>query len=180
MSGPQSVTDVTHHYETAEQFCQRNIREMKRKADHNKREALWSFISVISTTLTTPVLVTLGTGMFLSKVAPSALSLAAAGFTAWLQQRKPQQLWVIYRTAQRDLEDHLTRYRYGLVPYQEAIAPDKMLAERVAEIALSVHQQWLPLIPNPDGLRSIHHVSTPNRDGKFYSASVPDRPDTSL
>jgi SMODS and SLOG-associating 2TM effector domain 1 len=128
--------------ETAQQFCQRIIGGVKRKADHNKREALWAFIAVIATTLSTPVFVTLGPGVFWGKVVPSVFSLAAAGCTAWLQLRKPQQLWAMYRTAQRELEDHQTRHRFALAPYEGIAAPDKMLAERVAEVAMGLHQQW--------------------------------------
>lgn len=163
--------------ETAQDFCQRTIDGLKRKSDHNKREALWTFIAVIVTTLSTPMFVTLGSGVFWGKVVPSVLSLAAAGCTAWLQQRKPQQLWAMYRTAQRELEDHLTRHRFALAPYEEAGAPDKMLAERVAEIALGLHYQWVPLVPNPDGLRSLQHPSTPAQNGKDHVPQLSSRPD---
>jgi hypothetical protein len=163
--------------ETAQQFCQRTIDGLKRKADHNKHEALWTFIAVIATTLFTPVFVTLGSGLFWGKAVPSVLSLVAAGCTAWLQQRKPQQLWAMYRTAQRELEDQQTRHRFALAPYEGAADPDKMLAERVAEIALGLHHQWVSMVPNPDGLRFLQPPSTPAQDGKDHAAQLPSRLD---
>lgn len=96
--------------------------------------------------------ITLGPGLVLGKVVPSLLSLIAAGSTAWLQQRKPQQLWSIYRGAQRELEDQEAKYRFRLGEYETAPDPNKLLAERVAAIALNAHHQWLPTVPNPDKL----------------------------
>lgn len=143
--------------ETVQEFCADTIHGLATKADHNKREALYSFVTVIVATLATPLFVTLGEGLFWGKIVPSSLSLLAAASTAWLQLRKPQQLWAIYRTAQRELEDQQTRHRFQLGPYDEAVDADKELAKRVAEIALRVHHQWLPMIPNPDNLRVVQH-----------------------
>jgi hypothetical protein len=169
---------ATEPDETAAQFCKRTIIGLTRKADHNKREALWTFMTVIATTLATPVFVTLGPGVFLGKVVPSVLSLLAAGCTAWLQQRKPQQLWTMYRTAQRELEDHQTRHRFALFPYDGLADPDRVLAERVAEIALNLHHQWAPLVPNPDSLRALQASSATTQDGKDHVAQLPSRQDT--
>ena len=102
--------------------------------------------------LATPMFITLGPGRVLGKIVPSTLSLIAAGSTAWLQQRKPQQLWSIYRGAQRELEDQETKYRFCLGEYETTPDPNKLLAERVAAIALNAHRQWLPTVPNPDKL----------------------------
>src|SRR5829696_1738539 len=92
------------------EFCDRLIRGFSTKADKKKIEAVACFLLVITSTLSAPLFVTLGTGVLWGKVVPSALSLAAAGATAWLQLRKPQQLWTMYRSAQRELEDHRTRF----------------------------------------------------------------------
>jgi SMODS and SLOG-associating 2TM effector domain 1 len=177
MNPPSHDTRAPETVETAQQFCERTINGLRKKADHNKREALWTFMAVIAATLATPVFVTLGPGIVLGKVVPSVLSLMAAACTTWLQQRKPQQLWAMYRTAQRELEDQQTRHRFALSPYEGVAAPDKMLAERVAEIALGLHHQWVPLVPNPDGLRSLQRSSTHHQDGKDHVDQLPSRPD---
>lgn len=134
------------------QHCNNLIAGMKTKADHNKREALLCFLLVIGASLVAPLFVTLGEGLWLGKIVPSALSLLAAGATAWLQLRKPQQLWTIYRSAQRELEDCAARYQYQIDDFAEAGTRDKRLAKQVADIALGVHHQWVPLVPNPEKL----------------------------
>src|SRR5262249_26077163 len=136
-------------------FCRRTIGGIKLKADHNKTESLWCFYIVIFCTLTPPLFITLGQDIWLGKVIPSVLSLFAAAATAWIQLRRPQQLWGLYRTAQRELEDQQTKYRFRLAEYGDAPNPDKLLAERVAALALNLHQQWIPLIPNPETLKTI-------------------------
>jgi hypothetical protein len=141
--------------EDALSFCERSREGLRKKADHNKSEALGCFIVVISCTLAAPLFITLGSGFWLGKVLPSILSLAAAGATAWLQQRKPQQLWALYRGAQRELEDHETKRKYLIGEYEAAKDPDKLLAEKVAAIVLNVHYQWLPIVPSPDNLKTL-------------------------
>lgn len=137
------------------EFCRQTIEHYKAKADHNKSETLRCFILVIVCTLTTPLFITLGPGLWLGKVAPSVLSLIAAGATAWLQQRKPQQLWSLYRTAQRELECHEIRYSYHIEEYEEPGNPEKTLAKNVASIILNTHRQWIPMVPAPDSLNVL-------------------------
>ena len=139
--------------EPPEAWCDRLISGFKKKADHNKRESQGCFLAVIGTTLATPLFVTLGEGMLLAKVVPSLLSASAAGATAWLQLRKPQQLWAMYPGAQRELEDHRARHRYRLGTYAEATDPNTLLAEKIADIAIGVHHQWLPMVPSLNQLR---------------------------
>jgi hypothetical protein len=128
--------------ETVVAFCQRTLNGIKAKADHNKAEALWCIRITMGSALVLPLFVTLGEGVVFGKIVPSVLSLVAAAGTAWLQQRRPQQLWGLYRTAQRELEDQQTKYRYRLLDYEKSENPDKLLAERVAAVALNLHQQW--------------------------------------
>lgn len=141
--------------EDALSFCRRSCEGLRKKADHNKNEALRCFIIVISCTLIAPVFITLGNGFWLGKVLPSVLSLAAAAATAWLQLRKPQQLWALYRGAQRELEDQETKRRYLIGEYETSKDADKLLAERVAAIVLNVHYQWLPIVPSPENLETL-------------------------
>jgi hypothetical protein len=77
------------------------------------------------------------------------LSLAAAAATAWLQLRKPQQLWALYRSCQRELEDHRAKHHFAIEPYNEG-DHDRVLAAKAAEVAMTAHHGWLPLIPNPE------------------------------
>jgi hypothetical protein len=142
-------------------FCERKISHFKEKADHNKAEALRCFIGTIACTLSTPLFVTLGSGLWVGKIIPSVLSLLAAAATAWLQLRKPQQLWSLYRTTQRELEDRQVRYRYLVGEFRDVADPDKLLAENVADIALAAHQQWALLVPTPERIKALAAGSSP-------------------
>jgi hypothetical protein len=131
------------------------IAGFKMKADHNKTESLGCFIVVVSCSLISPLFVTLGDGVFLGKVLPSVLSLCAAGSTAWLQLRKPQNLWSLYRDCQRRIEDHLYKYEYRLTEYDAPEpARDKLLADAVRSVAWDAHQKWLALVPNPETIET--------------------------
>lgn len=108
-------------------------------------------LSLIAT-LSAPLFITLGEGILLGKIVPASLAAIASFCTAWLQLRKPQQLWSLYRGAQREVEDEQTRYRFRIGGYSETDDPDRLLVERVSGIALSLHQKWAPLVPTPEGL----------------------------
>ena len=134
-------------------FARSTIKGFAEKANHNKSESLRCFVIVVSCSLLSPLFVTLGDGMWLGKVVPSALSLFAAGSTAWLQLRKPQSLWTLYRDCQRRLEDHLTKYEYKLAEYDVGdIERERLLADAVRGIALDAHMRWLPLVPTPEAI----------------------------
>lgn len=128
---------------------------LREKADHNKNESQWCFTLAIGCTLVAPLFVTLGEGIIYGKVIPASLSVLAAGLTSWLQLRKPQRLWSIYRRAQRELEREKSHYDFKLGDYSSGADPDKLLAQRVADIAFKVHEQWEGLIPEADALISI-------------------------
>lgn len=138
--------------ENAEQYCNRILAAMQKKADHNKTESLNAFLLTIVSSLAAPLFVTLGDTTFVGKVVPSILSLAAAGSTAWLQLRKPQQLWSLYRSAQRELEHAQVQYRFKLGDFENAENPEKILADKGSQIALHVHHKWTALVPNPEGI----------------------------
>lgn len=133
----------------------------KRKADHNKTESLACFIAVISFTLVAPLFVTLGEGTLFGKVVPSVLSLCAAACTAWIQLRKPQTLWALYRDCQRRIEDALTQYDYSTGRYAvDAEEKERLLADSVRQVAWKAHEQWLPLVPTPDAINTKPTVGT--------------------
>jgi hypothetical protein len=87
---------------------------------------------------------------------PAVLSVCAAGATVWLQVRKPQRLWALYRRAQRELEREKAAYDFGLDEFQETDERERLLAKRVSEIAFRVHEQREGLVPEPDSLGSVN------------------------
>lgn len=148
---------ISDQEENAEQLCQRIITHFEVKANHNKNESLRCFIVIIVCTLLTPLFIALSPAenVWLSKVIPSVLSVVAAGAAGWLQQRKPQQLWSLYRTAQRELEVQKLKFLHQIEEYETAPAPRKILAQKIAAVILSTHQQWMPIVPSPDNLKLL-------------------------
>lgn len=142
-------------YDSALEFYGDVRNSLKEKADHNKWESQLCFFSVICFSLLSPLFVTLGTGLFLGKIMPAGLSVCAAAATSWLQLRKPQRLWALYRRAQRELEREKTSFDFQLEEYKDAGDTDKLLAQRVSDIAFKVHEQWEGLVPNIDGISSL-------------------------
>lgn len=136
----------------AHAFCRETIAGIKKKADHNKNEALAAFIVTIVATLCAPLFITLGDGRMTGKIIPSVLSLLAAAATSWLQLRRPQHLWGLYRGAQRELEDEITKYDYRIGDYENEPDPAKLLASRVAAVTLELHHKWAPMIPSLEQL----------------------------
>lgn len=140
---------------TAAEYAVAIRSSFEKKAGHNKAEALWCFGFVVGFTLAAPLFVTLAESRFWGKIVPAVLSICAAGLTTWLQVRKPQQLWALYRTCQRRIEDAQTRSRYSLGEFEGATNPEQLLAKEVAEIAMFAHQQWIPLVPSPENLGAM-------------------------
>jgi hypothetical protein len=141
-------------FETPVDYYSEVRRGLREKADHNKRESQVAFFAVICFTLAAPLFVTMANGWLWGKLVPATLSVLAAGATAWLQLRKPQRLWAIYRRAQRELEREKAAYDFRLNAYGEANDRDKLLASKVSEIAFRAHEQWEGLVPEPDALVS--------------------------
>lgn len=148
------LNDKTESIDNILIVCENTIKGFKIKADHNKNESLICFITIVCGTLITPLFITLGSGLILGKIVPSILSVIAAGFTSWLQLRKPQQLWVMYRSAQRILEDQKLKYIYRICEY-DTKEPDKLLAEKIAEVAIGTHNQWVSVVPTPEKLSVV-------------------------
>lgn len=146
--------------QSAEKYCKSIIDSFKSKATHNKNESIYFFWVSMGGALLAPIFVTLGEGManalgsygsvfVFSKLIPSILSVAVAFSTAWLQLRKPQQLWALYRTSQRELENCLSEFQYKIKDFENCENTEKLLAKKVSEIALAAHYHWLPMVPNP-------------------------------
>lgn len=138
--------------ETPLEYAVKISNSFKEKADHNKTESLTCFTLILVASLGAPLFITLGEGVFWGKVVPSVLSVIAAGLTSWLQLRKPQKLWSMYRGAQRLIEDHITKYNFKVGDYKNPAEADSLLAEKVAEIALNAHNEWTSVIPSPEAL----------------------------
>jgi hypothetical protein len=138
-------------FKSAEAYCALSSASFERKANHNKRESQFCYLMVTIATAIAPIFIAFGEGLIIGKIVPSLLSVAAAGAASWLQLRKPQQLWALYRTAQRQLEVELVNYRLQLPQYSREDR-DRILIERVNTLALDVHGRWLALVPSPDNL----------------------------
>lgn len=152
MSWRHDVTVPEDKFDSALDYYKSERKGMREKANHNKLEAQACFASIIACTLLAPLFVTLGDGVFFAKVVPSFLSVTAGGLTSWLQLRKPQRLWVLYRRAQRELEEQKANYDFKDGEFTEADEPDKLLARKVTHVARWVHDAWEGLIPEPDML----------------------------
>ncbi|MBW8298206.1 MAG: DUF4231 domain-containing protein [Hydrogenophaga sp.] len=148
-------------YPTVEEFYSDVRRGFREKSNSNKLESQIAFACVICFTLASPLFVTLATDWYFAKMTPAILSVLAAIATSWLQLRKPQRLWSLYRRAQRLLEKEKTDYDYRLNDYESCDAPEKLLAMKISEVAFWAHEQWEALVPEPDMLahdknRRIH------------------------
>lgn len=151
--------------QSAEEYCQSMINGFEKKSTHNKKESMYFFWVSMGGALLAPLFVTLGEDMakllgdygsifIFSKLIPSILSIAVAFSTAWLQLRKPQQLWALYRTSQRELENSLSEFQHKIKDFTNSTTSDKLLAVKVSEIALASHYAWLPMVPNPENVSS--------------------------
>lgn len=140
----------------AEQYAIEQANHYKKKADHNKAESIWCFKGAMVCSLLCPLFVSLGDGVWLSKIIPSLLSVLAAFSTAWLQLRKPHTLWAVYRTAQRKIETTLAHYQFRVEKFNDlsdAIEQaDKLLISEITNFASEAHNTWAQNIPDTSGL----------------------------
>jgi|SRR5665213_1221099 len=148
-------TDIGTNDVTALNYNKKLIEGLRAKANHNKIESQLTFALVVGASLAAPLFVALGSDWLYGKVVPAVLSLSAAAATSWLQLRKPQRLWALYRQAQRRLEDQQVKHRYRIKPYDKTSDRDKLLASETAAIALEVHYKWEGFVPDPDALGTI-------------------------
>jgi|GEM_PF-1414777 len=149
------VSLMQDKFENASEYYSAVRAAMREKANHNKWEAQYTFYAIICFTLAAPRFVTLGEGWFWGKAVPATLSVLAAGASAWLQLRKPQRLWALYRRAQRELEREKAAFDFGLDDFAESDDKGRLLASRVSDIAFRIHERWEGLIPESDSLVSV-------------------------
>ncbi|MET3649842.1 DUF4231 domain-containing protein [Phyllobacterium ifriqiyense] len=144
-------------YPTVEDFYSDVRSGFREKSNSNKLESQLAFACIICFTLATPLFVTLATDWHFAKLTPAVLSVLAAVATSWLQLRKPQRLWSLYRRAQRLLEKEKADYDYRLNDYEDCAEPEKLLAKKISEVAFWAHEQWEALVPEPDALALDKH-----------------------
>ena len=128
---------------------------LKEKADHNKIESQVFYSVVICSSLLATLFVTLGEGLLCGKIVPASLSVLSTAAASWLQLRKPQRLWAIYRRGQRQLEREKTAFDFKLEDYGQNPDPEKLLAQRIATIEFDIHEKWEGLVPDVDSLSTI-------------------------
>jgi len=131
------------------------LKHFKTKALHNKFESLWCFRLIMVSTLSAPLFVSLADGFWLSKVTPSVLSAIAAFSTAWLQLRKPQELWSLYRSAERMIETQITHFDFlsGSYKDKEQVEAGQLLVESISKIKMDTHNSWTKNVPNQSDLQ---------------------------
>lgn len=140
--------------DTALGYCQSLIAGFKKKAKREKNHSMLWFIVTMLGSLVAPLCVSLGDDNFyVAKLIPSILSATVAFGTAWLQLKKPQHLWALYRGCQRRLEDNLAKYKFKVDEYASG-ERDVLLAKRCAEIAMDAHNEWLPIMPKGENIGS--------------------------
>ena len=136
------------------------IAHFSKKANHNKRESLFFFGAALVGSLLTPMFFTLGDSLLFSKIIPSLLSALSAFSISWLQLRKPQQLWFLYRTSQRDLENLILKYNYGIAPFD--INEHMNIPFFISQIIIikeRSHNHWAKLTPSPESITSSSYDS---------------------
>lgn len=139
----------------AKKYCLEQAEHFKIKANHNKSESLWCFKIIMFSTLSAPLLVSFGEGVLFAKLLPSILSAVAAFCTAWLQLRKPQELWSNYRNIQRQIEIQLTQCDFRVAEYQglDENKANETLILNVSQLILQANSQWLKNVPDSLSLK---------------------------
>lgn len=132
-------------------ICEKLAGDLAKKASHNKAESLWSFKLTMILTLLTPIFITTSDDWLWGKLVPSVCAALASFLTAWIKLRKPESLWSLYRTGQRQIEKELRYYKSGITPYN-GNESDKKLVENVSNIFDKTHAGWLKLVPNAEDL----------------------------
>lgn len=135
------------------------------KANKNKKWATFLFGLIISATVLSPTLILVSKNEIISKYIPAILSVLAAISAYWIQVRKPNERWVLYRTYQREIEHEINSYTFQTGKYKDSNEKDKLLAESVNEKALKLHYDWIPMVPKATELNNILPTPKSSSDG---------------
>jgi hypothetical protein len=118
---------------------------IKAKSDTNKNLASFLFCVILISTVFSPALILLPFDVIFSKYLPALLTACAALASYWMQLRKPQERWVLYRTAQREIEYEIDQYQFETGEYSDLDKKDSLLADKVSKRALQLHYEWIPM-----------------------------------
>jgi len=140
---------------TAREYSEQIKAGVKKKADQNKRQSTILFFIILFSTVLSPVFILLSWGDTYSKYLPAFMTAGAALASYWLQLRKPQERWVIYRGAQREIEFEIDQYTFENDGYADNDGKDKLLADRVSKRALQLHYEWIPFAPKAEEIEKM-------------------------
>ena len=138
---------------------------IKAKADKNKSWSTFFFAVIILATVISPTLILVSDYDIVSKYIPAGLSILAAIAAYWIQIRKPNERWVLYRTYQRELEYEISQYKFETGKYDTEEDKEKLLANSVNEKALKLHYDWVPIVPKATDVKSILPAPKQLHDG---------------
>ncbi|EKN5094273.1 DUF4231 domain-containing protein [Yersinia enterocolitica] len=128
------------------------IEHFEKKANHNKNESLLFFCIALLGSLIAPIFFTLGNDLFMSKIIPSLISVATAFSISWLQLRKPQSLWGLYRSYQRKIESLVLKYNFNIEPFNNSETKDAQMIELLCNIKEESHDKWMQLVPKAEAV----------------------------
>ncbi|MFD0976825.1 DUF4231 domain-containing protein [Salinimicrobium gaetbulicola] len=131
---------------------------IQKKAKENKKFSNILFFVALFSTVASPVLILISDIFWLSKLTPAILTAGAALASYWIQLRKPHERWVLYRTAQRDIEFQIDQYKYENGEYING-DKEKTLADLVSKRALQLHYDWTPLAPKSKELEKLINLN---------------------
>ena len=138
--------------ETPLEYALRIRNGISNKAEKNKNLSTQLFVTILFATVFSPLLILLTTDIWISKYIPAFVTACAALASYWLQLRKPQERWVIYRTAQREIEFEIDQYCHENGDYSNTETKDKLLSDRVSKRALQLHYEWIPVVPKVEDI----------------------------
>lgn len=144
---------------SAYDYSKKVLKGIEGKAIKNKNETTRLFLVVTIATVLSPILILLPLNIFFSKITPAILTGCAALATSWIQIRKPQERWAMYRTAQREIEFQLDQYDFSNGEYIDVQDKDSLLADNVSKRALQLHYEWLPVAPKFEELQKTRKSS---------------------
>jgi Protein of unknown function (DUF4231) len=154
-------------------YARRTLAGVTAKAASNKRLTTFLFLTILIPTTVSPILILAANDPLAAKVLPSILSACAAVASAWIQLRKPQERWAIYRTAQREVEFEIDQYQFGNGRYAEPAGRGSLLADAVSKRALQLHFEWLPIAPRAEDARKVLASSTDTNSHALPSSINP-------
>jgi Protein of unknown function (DUF4231) len=148
------------------EYARNTLQGIKDKAERNKHWSDALFFIIIAATASSPILILLPLAPIWSRNAPAILTALASVASAWVQLRKPQERWALYRTAQREIEFEIDQYTFGLGKYRDLTTRVSVLADAVSNRALQLHYEWLPMVPRLRELQPVPDEARLERQSK--------------